>query len=202
VIQNIVNDPQSVEGTSTTIWDHLPPSWTRVGSCAFGCAQEPMCLRLCTVARKSHRQMHRHAQRESGVPGFNDSVDVRPSVMTSDPRMIDRRRQRRLPLRWTAYLYRAAATTPIEAMTRNVSSDGFYCVVEEPFAIGEVVHSALLIPAFDPEQPDRMMTIESECSVVRVECMGNGSYGVAFHMRTLEVVPAATYSRRANGCVM
>jgi hypothetical protein len=146
--------------------------------------------------------MHRHVQREIGVPGFDNSVDVRASVMTSDPRVIDRRRRRRLPLRWTACLYRAGISEPIEAMTRNVSSDGFYCVVEEPFAIGEIVHSALLIPAFDPEKPDRMMTIESECSVVRVECIGNGAYGVAFHMRTLEVTPAAEYNRRANGCVM
>lgn len=136
------------------------------------------------------------------MPGFDDCVDVRPSLMTSDPRVIDRRRQRRLPLRWTAYLYRAGVSEPIEAMTRNVSSDGFYCVVEEPFAIGETVRSALLVPAFDPDAPDRVMTIESECSVVRVECIGTGAYGVAFHMRTLHVVPADTCSRRVNGCVM
>src|ERR1700752_5455483 len=58
----------------------------------------------------------------------------------------DRRRRPRKPVHWTFYLSRKFSPHPIESVTRDLSSSGFYCIVSEPFVPGEPLECCLLIP--------------------------------------------------------
>lgn len=94
----------------------------------------------------------------------------------------DRRRRTRLALSLTVYLTRPGRSQPLSAKTKNISSEGFYCVVEEPFVLGESVHCTIIVPTFDPRVPDKMMGLDCQTEVVRIEFVGTAMYGVAFHI--------------------
>jgi hypothetical protein len=100
----------------------------------------------------------------------------------------DRRSKIRLSLSWKVCLTRHGETHGIEATTKNISSSGLYCIVAQAFVPGEAVHCVLLIPTFDPEVPDRRMSLDCQTRVVRVEFVGPGQYGVAFRIESYKVV--------------
>jgi hypothetical protein len=100
----------------------------------------------------------------------------------------DRRRKVRVPLALTVYLLRVAGKYPIECKTRDLSSEGFFCLVPEPLAIAEPVRCVLVFPAFDPQSPRQTILIESQARVVRVEQVGAGQYGTGFLIEEYRVI--------------
>ena len=122
---------------------------------------------------------------------FGDELACGPDLMRiSDSNLsyaTDRRKHPRLPLAWTVYLMRPASVEIIEGKTKNVSCDGFYCLVHEPFAAGESIRCIIMIPAFDGQQPERMMSLECQARVVRVEPTSIGN-GVACHISDYKIV--------------
>ena len=111
---------------------------------------------------------------------FGDELACGPDLMRiSDSNVsyaTDRRRHVRVPLAWTVYLMRPASVQITEGKTKNISCDGFYCYVHEPFAVGESIRCVIITPAFDAEQPEKVLWLECHGHVVRVEpaSAGNG----------------------------
>jgi hypothetical protein len=94
----------------------------------------------------------------------------------------DRRRRVRLPLSWKIYLLRASDTHPLETRTRNLSSEGFYCLVPEPFVVSECVRCTIFVPVMesvtDVEHDRDFLMLECGATVLRIENLGLKSYGI------------------------
>jgi hypothetical protein len=100
----------------------------------------------------------------------------------------DRRRKPRIPLSWTIHLTRQGDTRTIEAVTKNISSGGVYCVAQEPFVVGEIVRCVFPIPTFNPDWSDQHISLDYRARVVRVELAGGGQYGIALHVEDYRVL--------------
>jgi hypothetical protein len=100
----------------------------------------------------------------------------------------DRRRRVRVPLSLPLRLFRADGAGPFDTHTKNVSSEGFYCVVSDPFAANERIRCILSLPAFDPGHHDDVITLDCWARVVRVELLGNSAYGIACAVEQYQVV--------------
>jgi len=81
----------------------------------------------------------------------------------------ERRKRPRIPVHWTVYLTRATDTHPLEAVTVNLSSEGFYCHVPVPIVPGELMECALLIPNHGANQ---VLCLQGKVQVVRLETAG------------------------------
>lgn len=101
----------------------------------------------------------------------------------------DRRTRVRIPLTLPVYLFRSGALLPIESKTKNVSCAGFYCYAPEPLVIDECIRGILVLPAFDPEDPNHALCLECRARVVRVELVEAGNYGIACAIDDYKVTP-------------
>lgn len=130
---------------------------------------------------------------ESGIACGPDVMRAIENVRIPDS---DRRKRVRMPLTWTIYLLRSTDTHPLEGKTKNISSDGFYCSVGEPFVVGESVRCTLFIPACDLERKDHFLFLECRATVLRVEFIAAENYGVACRIDDYKVVkPSRTPER-------
>lgn len=90
----------------------------------------------------------------------------------------ERRLHRRLALHWRLRLS-YGSVGPVETRTENLSSRGFYCILETPLVPGDVVTCDIMIPNYDT--PDRgASSIACQAEVIRVEAVGTEpGFGVA-----------------------
>jgi hypothetical protein len=90
----------------------------------------------------------------------------------------ERRMCRRLNLRWRLRLSTPGLGT-VETRTENLSSRGFYCLLEAPLVPGDVVTCSITIPNYT--SPDRKtFSIVCQAEVTRVEAVGQSpGFGVA-----------------------
>jgi hypothetical protein len=80
----------------------------------------------------------------------------------------------------------------IASRTKNVSSEGFYCLVQEPFESGERVECTVVIPVPKSTKSDDVLWLKCQARVLRVEAvMAETAYGVAFQIEEYSVVPLA-----------
>ena len=117
----------------------------------------------------------------AGAEGWVCGPDLIRAINTNAPHN-DRRRKLRIPLNWTVRLTRPGESHNICASTKNISSEGMYCNIDGPFAVGEQVECVVFIPAFDPEDPNRVMSMNCLTRVVRVELCDTSSYGMALRI--------------------
>ena len=68
---------------------------------------------------------------------------------------------------------------PVETRTENLSSRGFYCILETPLVPGDIVKCDITIPNYSA--PDRgISSITCDAEVIRVEAVGTEpGFGVA-----------------------
>lgn len=90
----------------------------------------------------------------------------------------ERRRRVRVPLTWTVSL-QPKCGSPVESRTKNISSEGFYCLVAEPFAAGDLVDCVIHVPVTDPSRAQRTLLLQCRARVVRVEEFASGVFGIA-----------------------
>jgi hypothetical protein len=109
-------------------------------------------------------------------------VDAGPAPDT------DRRRRVRVALSLPIRLIRANGGRAIDSNTKNVSSDGFYCIVREPFTAGERIRCILALPAFDPSRQDDLIALDCRVRVVRVDLLGSAEYGIACAIEQYQVM--------------
>jgi hypothetical protein len=94
-----------------------------------------------------------------------------------------------MPARWTVYLSRESDTHPLETVTRDLSSEGFYCYVPEPVLPGELLDCALMIPSHS--KTEDLLCLKGQVQVVRLESIGHG-YGIGCQLRNYSIVPLNT----------
>lgn len=107
------------------------------------------------------------------------TAGMRPSVVPT-PVPSERRRRPRAGVHWPVLLFRNVKDgDTVQTTTRDLSSSGFYCFSEKPFALGESLQCALHVPAGEAGGGDSRL----ECRVVVVRVEENAldrSYGIAF----------------------
>jgi len=89
---------------------------------------------------------------------------------------LDRRRYRRLALRWPVRLS-GRSLGSVETSTENLSASGFYCVLEDPPALGEKLECDLNIPNTGYQRTVAGILCQAE--VVRIDVGGALGFGVA-----------------------
>jgi len=101
----------------------------------------------------------------------------------------ERRKRRRVPLHWPVRLLRKSGNTPFESTTKNLSSEGFYCVIEEPFKRGARLQCEIVIPG---KSVGLSESIRLQCHVTikRVEPLSNG-FGLGCHIEDYSLVTDA-----------
>src|SRR6266478_5165554 len=92
--------------------------------------------------------------------------------------MLERRERKRVLLHCPVRLYRRERGQCIEGETLDLSSAGFYCVVQGRFEPGENLDCILSIPAENFSAESGNIILHSEVAVVRVQVMSAG-FGVA-----------------------
>jgi hypothetical protein len=89
----------------------------------------------------------------------------------------ERRKRARMGLVWPVRLTWADGARSVDSNTRNLSSQGFYCIAEEPFEVGDWLDCVLALPqAYDAEGSGYCLCCRVE--VVRVEAVDQG-FGIA-----------------------
>jgi hypothetical protein len=100
----------------------------------------------------------------------------------------DRRRRVRVALSLVVYVYVDGASDPIIGSTKNLSSGGFYCHLNQPLAIGESVRALIMIPAYSPVNRDEAMSLECSSRVIRVEPLDSKGFGTACRIENYRVL--------------
>ncbi len=89
---------------------------------------------------------------------------------------------------WEVHLFRPGIVDPIEGYTKNLSSEGLYCVVSQPVAVGDAVAYLLMVPAFGPGGGHEVIRLSGQLEVLRMEQVGAGSYGLGCQFRDYRVL--------------
>lgn len=100
----------------------------------------------------------------------------------------ERRRYPRVPVHWTVFLISESDPYPAEGITKDMSSQGFYCLVPRMFSVGESVRCALVIPSHYTYQSDTMVCLKAKARVLRVENLDGTTYGIACQIESYRVV--------------
>jgi hypothetical protein len=92
-------------------------------------------------------------------------------------------------LHWTLYMACDGNAHPLRATTTNISSDGFYCLVDQPVRTGDVFECDIVVPAHSPLSPDDVVYLRCHAQAVRVEKAGSGSeYGIACRIENYHLI--------------
>ncbi|MBK5291001.1 MAG: PilZ domain-containing protein [Acidobacteriia bacterium] len=97
----------------------------------------------------------------------------------------DRRDRVRVPLKCEVHLLQNGGAATIRAETRDVSSAGFYCLVNQPLKKGEILDCHLIVPTADPRKT-RTVTLRCTIEVLRVEACPP-DFGVACQIQGYSV---------------
>lgn len=103
----------------------------------------------------------------------------------------ERRKASRLKLRLPVCLFPSDGRSVVQTETVDVSTDGFYCVADEPFAPGSHVRFVITLPSttVDGSGIERTeLYMDGSADVVRVVCELQSGFGVGFHINEYHVV--------------
>jgi len=104
----------------------------------------------------------------------------------------ERRESLRLPLLWSVYIARSGVPHPFRSKTRNLSSRGFYCVLNERLTPGEHLECDLVVPTHISRSRDDVLFLRCQTQVVRVEKLEAGEgYGLACRIEEYSLIHAA-----------
>jgi hypothetical protein len=102
----------------------------------------------------------------------------------------ERRRKPRTDLHWAVRLIRDSDQEPVECVTSNLSSEGFYCLCEESFVPGEFVECTILIPARTRNTRKGSLSLRCFAQVVRVDSpVVDGRSGIGCHIENYRILP-------------
>jgi hypothetical protein len=111
----------------------------------------------------------------------------------------ERRKRVRVGLTWKVYFILRDNKEPIEGHTTNISTEGFYCLVNNAVAVGEAVGYILFIPSSGAGRQHDLLRLEGRADVLRIESLGDDVYGVACRVQDYKVLPpnSGTLTRSA-----
>lgn len=102
----------------------------------------------------------------------------------------ERRRNRRAPLSWLIYLRCESFSQPILTRTRDISSEGFYCLLKQPVRPGEHIECDIVVPTHSTGDPNDVIYLSCRARAVRVEEIAGGQeFGVACRIEEYRVIP-------------
>src|SRR5690348_17000419 len=93
----------------------------------------------------------------------------------------DRRRRKRVPVHWPVRLSRQPGPPPTESTTENLSSEGFYCIIREPFRPGECLQCEIVLPGESFGSSEPSLRLQCRVTVRRVEHLQRG-FGLGCHI--------------------
>jgi PilZ domain len=120
------------------------------------------------------------------LPSYHQQRAERRSLTPTN----ERRGRPRLPLRCSLRLYREGTDHPIHGETLNISSEGFYLVMDARFAPGDTLTCMLDVPSEATHYADAMK-LRYEVKVLRVDSVGR-KFGVAFQVLNFNLIQAAS----------
>jgi hypothetical protein len=101
----------------------------------------------------------------------------------------ERRRSPRATLHWVLYLRCNGSTHPLRTEARDISRDGFYCLLDQPVRPGERIHCDIVVPTHSSQDPDGVVYLRCNAQAVRVEKLGAGAgFGLACRIEDYCVV--------------
>ena len=103
-------------------------------------------------------------------------------------RKAERRSRPRVALQWVVHVSRPGGKHPVASLTRNVSSQGFYCLVQEALESGERVECTVVIPIPKSTRSDEVLWLKCQARVLRVEPAEDTAFGTAFQIEEYTVV--------------
>ena len=119
------------------------------------------------------------------------SIGIRRSAQNAHAKC-ERRESLRLPLLWPVYIARGGVPHPLRSRTRNLSSRGFYCVLNERLTLGERLECDLVVPTHSSRNHDDVLFLRCQTQVVRVEKLEAGeAYGFACRIEDYRLIHAA-----------
>lgn len=97
----------------------------------------------------------------------------------------ERRRRPRAELHWAVRIVRHPGQEPVECVTGNLSTEGFYCLCDgSSFVPGEFVECTIRIPT-QSRNGDGSFRLQCLVQVVRVD----GRSGIGCHIESYRVLP-------------
>lgn len=126
------------------------------------------------------------------VNRYRTKLSMLPSQAMKDtgrnPHFVERRRYLRVPVQWKLWALTRCGQRVLESRTENLSVNGFYTVLPEPYLLGDEIRCTILVPR--PHEDSKGVILECQVRVVRVEPDASGAgFGVACCILDYEVVP-------------
>ena len=96
------------------------------------------------------------------------------------------RKRKRVAVHWPVRLWRQREVVPIESTTENLSSEGLYCITQEPFKQGERLQCEIVIPGESFGSSEPFLRLQCHVTVKRVEPVHRG-FGLGCHIEDYSV---------------
>lgn len=125
------------------------------------------------------------------VPGYQD-MGYRPGECA------DRRKRSRLQVHWPLRFLDGDTADIVETVTRDLSSDGFYCLARMPFVPGEFKLCTLGVPTSHPRNTDRVLSVECTVRIIRVQAQEDGFYGIGCRIEDYRFAQLSHVHRSQN----
>ena len=104
---------------------------------------------------------------------------------------IERRRSPRAALHWTLHLICNGDRHPLRTETRDISRDGFYCLLDRPVKPGERIQCDIVVPTHNAQDPGDVVYLRCSTLAVRVEKTGVGAqFGLACRIEDYSLIHA------------
>jgi PilZ domain-containing protein len=114
---------------------------------------------------------------------------------------LDRRSSKRFNIRLKMLVFVPDSKIVLSAETRDVSIDGFFCVVDEPFTIGQKLRCLLLLTQPSSSGDDeRAMCLECQAEVLRISAdQSHSSFGLGCAIHEFRVIPEPIWAKSFSG---
>lgn len=103
--------------------------------------------------------------------------------------LTERRRSHRASLHWTVYLACEGLTHPFCTKTRDISRDGFYCLLNHQVRLGDRIECDLVVPTHNVRCPEDVAYLRCRARIVRVErAVGGAGFGLGCRIEDYYVI--------------
>jgi len=110
----------------------------------------------------------------------------------------DRRKRKRVGLRWPVRLFRRQEMRSVESTTENITSNGFYCVSREPFRLGERLECIIVVPSGSYGYSEAPICLQCRVRVTRVEDQQEG-FGLGCWIEDYDLLVNSKAAHRMAG---
>src|SRR6266567_4501250 len=99
----------------------------------------------------------------------------------------ERRKRKRVALHWPIRLFSSLTRTSSESTTENLTSNGFYCISREQFALGDRVDCIIAIPTGGLGDSRAPIRLQCRVRVMRVEDQRDG-FGLGCYIEDYDLL--------------